>query len=100
MGEYAFEDKVALQGGKVVKSGETVVGWESPETPELIYMAVVGKTKTGNYVVFTNAGIVGKSNMVEKNIGLGVTAVAMENNTEGVSDEYWFDGEAVDSTGS
>lgn len=100
MGEYAFEDKVALQGGKVVESGETAVGWESPKTPGLIYMAVVGKTKTGNYVVFTNAGIVGKSNMVEKNIGLGVTAVAMENNTEGVSDEYWFDGEAVDSTGS
>ena len=53
-------------------------------------------TKTGNYVVFTNAGIVGKTNMAEKNMGLGVTAVAMDNSTDGVKDEYWFDGAAVD----
>ena len=50
LGEYGFEDKVALQGGKLVGSGD---GWEAPENPELVYKAVVGMTKTGNYVVFT-----------------------------------------------
>lgn len=97
MGAYSFKDKVELQGGKVIRESEQEVGWEAPETPELVYKAVVGRVKTGNYVVFTNAGIVGKSNMVEKNIGLGVSAVAMDNEAEGVADEYWFDGDAVDS---
>lgn len=97
MGAYSFKDKVELQGGKVIKESEKEVGWEAPKTPELVYKAVVGRVKTGNYVVFTNAGIVGKSNMVEKNIGLGVSAVAMDNEAEGVADEYWFDGDAVDS---
>lgn len=94
MGVYSFEDRVALIGGKLVGEGE---GWEAPDTPELIYKAVVGQTKTGNYIVFTNAGIVGKTNAVEKNLGLGVTAVAMDNETEGVADEYMFDGEKVDA---
>ena len=96
MGAYSFKDKVELQGGKVIKESEKEVGWEAPETPELVYKAVVARVKTGNYVVFTNAGIVVKSNMVEKNIGLGVSAVAMDNEAEGVADEYWFDGDAVD----
>lgn len=94
LGEYGFEDKVALQGGKLVGSGD---GWEAPENPELVYKAVVGMTKTGNYVVFTYAGIVGKTNFVEKNMGLGVSAVAMDNPNDGVSDEYWFNGEKVDT---
>lgn len=98
MGVYSFDDKIALQGGKAIKESSATVGWESPEYPELINKAVVCKTKTGNYIVFTNAGIVGKSNMVEKNIGLGVSAVAMDNPNEGVADEYWFDGEKVDNT--
>lgn len=97
MGEYAYEDKAELQGGTVIKSGSDAIGWKAPEQPELVYKAVVAKTKTGNYVAFTNAGVVGKSNMAEKNIGLGVSAVAMDNPNDGVMDEYWFDGSAVDA---
>lgn len=97
MGEYAFEDKKELQGGELVKETDVVVGWSEPEVAELINKGVVAQTKTGNYVVFTNASIVGKGNFVEKNIGLGVTAVAMENGNDGVSGEYWFDGEKVDA---
>ena len=96
MGEYAFEDKKELQGGELVKDEQTVVGWKEPEVAEIINKAVVGMTKTGNYIVFTNAAVIGKGNFVEKNIGLGVSAVAMENSTVGVAGEYWFDGEKVD----
>ena len=60
-------------------------------------LAVVGKTKTGNYIVFTNAAVIGKGNQVEKNIGLGVTAVAMSNPNEGVKADYLFDGSKVDA---
>lgn len=98
IGEYEFATKAELQGGEVLKENDTAVGWKAPEAPELIYKAIVGRTKTGNYVVFTHAGIVGKTNMAEKNMGLGVSAVAMGNPSSGVSDEYWFDGSAVDKT--
>lgn len=94
LGVYSFEDRVALVGGEIVEDG---AGWAAPETPELVYKAVVGQTKTGNYIVFTNAGIVAKTNAVEKNLGLGVTAMAMDNESEGVADEYMFDGEKVDA---
>ena len=96
IGEYEFEDKVALQGGELVKDATKTIGWKSPSSPELKYKGIVAKTKTGNYVVFTNAGIVAKTTMAEKNMGLGLTAVAMDNPNEGVADEYWFYGEDID----
>ncbi len=95
IGEYEFEDKAALQGGTLIKESEVVVGWEAPKTPELIYKAVVAMTKTGNFVVFTNAAVIGKTNMQEKNMGLGLTAVAMDNTNDGVADELWFNGKNV-----
>lgn len=96
IGEYSFEDKVALQGGSLVKESEEVVGWAAPDTLELIYKGIVAQTKTGNYIAFTYAGIIGKTNTVEKNMGLGVTAVAMDNPNAGVKDEYWFKKKDVD----
>lgn len=93
LGVYNFSDRVALIGGQELEDG---AGWAAG-APALVYKAVVGQTKTGNYIVFTNAGIVAKTNAVEKNLGLGVTAVAMDNETEGVADEYMFDGEKVDA---
>lgn len=95
LGVYDFEDKVALQGGELIKEDQNVVGWSSPENPELMYKSIIAMTKTGNYVVFTNAGVIAKGNAVEKNIGLGLTAVAMDNEAKGVADEYWFNGEYV-----
>ena len=97
MGEYSFEDKKELQGGELVKDGQAVVGWHEPDVAEVINKAIVGQTKTGNYIVFTNASIIGKGNFVEKNIGLGVSAVAMENPTASVAGEYWIEGEKVDA---
>lgn len=92
MGVYEFADRVALQGGTETTDSK---GWSSPDTPELVYKAVVAQTKTGNFIVFTNAGIVAKINAAEKNLGLGVTAVAMDNETDGVADEYLFNGDGI-----
>lgn len=97
MGEYEYKDKEELQGGTIIKKGEKAIGWKSSTQPTLVYKAVAAKTKTGNYIVFTNAGVVGKSSLAEKNIGLGVSAVAMDNPNPGVEDEYWLDGEEVDA---
>lgn len=95
MGVYSFEDRVALQGGEVITEGDGTVGWKSSSAPQLVYKCIVAQTKTDNFIVFTNAGVIAKTNAAEKNLGLGVTAVAMDNTNSSVSDEYLFDGEKV-----
>lgn len=95
LGVYAFADRVALQGGTEIEENGKIVGWSAPTTPELKNKSIIAMTKTGNFIVFTNAGIVAKTNAAEKNLGLGITAVAMDNETEGVADEYLFDGEGL-----
>lgn len=91
MGEYDFQTKADLQGGSVITESSKAVGWKSPTSPTLVNKAVIALTKTNSYVVFTNAAIVGRGDQQQKAIGLGVTAVAMESETVGISDEYWFD---------
>ena len=88
MGEWEFSDKVALEGGELVDTD----GWASTDSFDTINKAVVAQTKTGNFIVFTTASIVAKNNQVEKNIGLGVTAVAMTNSNTGVKARYMFNG--------
>lgn len=90
-GAFEFSQKADLQGG--TSDNEH---WESGKVL-FVNKAVCAKTKTGNYIVFTNADIIAKSAQQERAIGLGVTAVAMDNETQGVSDEYWFKGSSVDA---
>ena len=85
MGEYSFEDKAALQGGKA-----TAATWERSTTQEIIEKCIIAQTKTGNYIVMPKASIIGKGNFVEKNIGLGVSAVPVETGVEGLASEKWF----------
>lgn len=92
MGEWEFTDKVALEGGEVIGSD---AGWGSTDDFATINKSIVAQTKTGNFIVFTNASIVAKNNQVEKNIGLGVTAVAMTNSTAGVKARYMFKGDGI-----
>lgn len=91
MGAYDFTDKAALQGGTGDQNH-----WESGDI-DLVYKGVVAKTKTGNYIVFTNASITAKTDQQNKALGLGVTAVAMESEVEGLKDEYLFKGSVVDT---
>lgn len=92
LGMYSFEDKAALQGGKAIKVGnETEASsWERPSTIELIEKCIIAQTKTGNWIVLPKASIIGKGNFVEKNIGLGVTAVPVETGVDGLAAEKWF----------
>lgn len=104
MGVYSWKNKVDLQGGDMLDAkGEVTteeakaVGWASSNNLENINKAIIAQTKTGNYIVFSNGAIVGKGDQQDKNIALGVTAVAMESETDGVKAEYQFDGNAVDT---
>lgn len=85
MGQYTFDDLVALQGGEAVGTD----GWKAG-APKFINQCVIAKTKSGNYIVFTNAGVVAKTGAAEQNLGLAVTAVAMDNETKGIAPEYRF----------
>ena len=87
LGVYDFATKAALQGGTVI--GQEA-GWKSSDTLENVYKTIVAQTKTGNYIVFSNASIVAKGDQQEKNIGLGITAVCMESENTGVAAEYMF----------
>lgn len=85
MGQYEFDDLVKLQGGAKVGSD----GWKAG-APTFIKQAVIAQTKSGHYIVFSNAGIVAKTNAAEQNLGLGVTAVAMDNEDADIAPEYRF----------
>lgn len=91
LGEYAFTDKAALQGGKA-----TADGWERTDMTALVEKSIVAMTKTGNFIFMPRANITGKGNFVEKNIGLGVSAVPLETGVEGLASEKWFDGSKVE----
>lgn len=87
-GEYDLEDKAALQGGTV--DGNV---WVAPKTIPIIYKGIIGLSKTGNLVIFTNANVTGKVDAQEKALGLGVAAVATDNPADGVASEYWVNNE-------
>lgn len=95
IGEYEYEDKAALQGGEVIKVSETAIGWKSSGSLTNIEKAIIAQTKTGRFVIFTNALIVAKVDTQEKNLGLGISAVAIENpnstKEKPIEAEYWFD---------
>lgn len=93
LGEYALEDKAALQGGAVIEGV-----WHRKEMLKPISKLVVAQTKTGEWIVMPNANIVGKGNFVQKNIGLGVAAVPVETGAAGLSAEMWIPGEDVAAT--
>lgn len=98
LGEYDYEDKAALQGGTVITTGSSpnlnVVGWKSSGALENIEKCIIALTKTDRYIIFTDALIVAKTDVQEKAMGLGISAVALENknSTTGsaIEAEYWF----------
>ena len=96
LGVYDFATKAALQGGAVIKDNQNKeIGWKSSGALENVNKCIVAQTKTGNYIIFSNASIVAKGDQQEKNIGLGITAVCMENEADGVEAEYMFDAPAA-----
>lgn len=99
IGEYDYADKAALQGGEVISTGssgsETAVGWKASGSLQNIEKAIIAQTKTGKYIIFSNASIVAKVDMQEKNMGLGIVATAIENpnstTSTPIASEYWLD---------
>jgi hypothetical protein len=94
MGEYEFQQKADLQGGKVITGGSgeasKAIGWEKSTELGVIYKSIVALSKTGTYIIFPKAQITGKGDTQEKNIGLGVSALCCESDVEGVAPEYWI----------
>lgn len=92
LGQYELADKAALQGGKVIDGV-----WHRTDMVNVIAKLIIAQTKTGNWIVMPNANIVGKGAFVNKNIGLGVAAIPVETNVDGLSAEMWFSDEDVNN---
>ncbi|OAV66634.1 hypothetical protein Barb6XT_01840 [Bacteroidales bacterium Barb6XT] len=92
LGTYSFQQKADLQGGVADDSH-----WESSPEMNFITKTIVAQTKTGQYIVFPFANIVAKGNYVERNVGLGVQATAMETGIAGIASEYFFEESAIAS---
>ena len=90
IGEYDFETKAALQGGK---KGEDT--WQRQDMNAIIEKCIIAMTKTGHFIVFPKAQVTGKGTMAEKNIGIGVSATPLETGVKGLASEIWFDGSKV-----
>ena len=96
LGVYEFKQKADLQGGAVIEDAQNnAIGWKSSGTLENVNKCIIAQTKTGNYIVFSNASIVAKGDQQEKNIGLGITAVCMENEDPDCEAEYMFEAPAA-----
>lgn len=87
LGEYDFQDKAALQGGTATDDS-----WERSDSAQIIEKCIIAQAKTGDIIVMPRASIVGKGSFVEKNIGLGVSAVPVETGVKGLASEKWFRG--------
>lgn len=98
-GEYDFDDKVALQGGKTLENGAV---WEAPTQLDIIEKSLYGYTQSGDIVVFTQASIGAKTDKQGRVLGLGVVGTALDNSSstpaKPIADEYWFDGSKIDNT--
>lgn len=96
LGVFEFKQKADLQGGSVIMKGEgdaaKAVGWKSDGALENVEKCIVAMTKTGNYIIFADASIIAKGDQQEKNVGLGITAVCMESEFDGVEAEYMIEG--------
>lgn len=93
IGEYDFATKAALQGGK-----KGTDSWERVDMSNIIEKCIIAMTKTGHFIVFPRAQVIGKGTMTEKNIGIGVSAVPLETGVKGLASEIWFDGTKVKLT--
>ena len=89
IGEYDYETKADLQGGKATASS-----WERGKHA-IIHKCVIGKTKDGVYVVFPKASINARGANTDKAIGLAVSATPLETDVEGLASEKWIDAEEV-----
>ena len=73
MGEYDYLTKAALQGGDAVTSAgavttnpATAVGWKAPEEAVTVNKSIIALTRTGTYIIFSNASIIGKGDQQQK----------------------------------
>ena len=89
IGEYDYETKADLQGGKGAADS-----WERGKH-KMIHKCIIGKTKDGVYVVFPKASINARGANTDKAIGLAVSATPLETGVEGLASEKWIAAEKV-----
>lgn len=92
IGQYDFETKAAMQGGKTSDDGKS---WTPGDATEQRYKAMFVITEDNVLIVFPQAMIVGRSSTVDSAIGIAVSAIPQEISGS-IGNEYWFDSQGLD----
>lgn len=92
IGEFDFDTYAAFMGGEVIKGN---LGWKTNSNKNVDNKAILAQTKSGNFILFSNAKITAKNDTQEKGVMIGITARCMESQKAGVAAEYRFDGSSI-----
>ena len=91
IGEYDFDTYTAFMGGEKVGTE----GWKTNSNKNVPNKAFIAQTKSGNFIVFSNAKVTAKNDTQDKGIMIGITARCMESSESGVAAEYRFLGDKI-----
>lgn len=99
IGEYDFETKKNLMGGKVITNTEGgAIGWKRSRTYEEIHKCLMALTEDDVWAVFPKGAVVTREVETDGATGLAVVGTAMEPEDEAISTEYWYYDKEVQSS--
>lgn len=101
IGEYDFETKKELMGGKTIfKDGKEVIGWKRSREYEEINKCLMALSEDSVWIVFPKGAVVTHEAETDGAVGLAVVGTAMDPENTAISSEYWYSDKEVQSSSS
>lgn len=101
IGEYDFETKKELMGGKTIyKDGNEVIGWKRSREYEEINKCLMALSEDSVWIVFPKGAVVTHEAETDGAVGLAVVGTAMDPENTAISSEYWYSDKDVQSSSS
>lgn len=100
IGEYDFETKKELMGGKTITQNGEVIGWKRSREYEEINKCLMALSEDSVWIVFPKGAVVTLEAETDGAVGLAVVGTAMEPENTAISSEYWYSDKEVQSSSS
>lgn len=101
IGEYDFETKKELMGGKTIyNNGIEVIGWKRSREYEEINKCLMALSEDSVWIVFPKGAVVTHEAETDGAVGLAVVGTAMDPENTAISSEYWYSDKDVQSSSS
>lgn len=101
IGEYDFETKKELMGGKTIyKDGSEVIGWKRSREYEEINKCLMALSEDSVWIVFPKGAVITHEAETDGAVGLAVVGTAMDPENTAISSEYWYSDKEVQSSSS